>query len=289
MSVCDRGRADPVRSAVAARPAAPFRRRRAPRGRGRASSPRRARCRRGASARRRSCRCPARRAMPTRGGDPDVLAIDGERAGEGSATRSASASSLPRRPARSSIANSSPPKRARKSFGAQTVLQALRHELDQLVAGMMAERVVDVLEAVDVEIGGDGAIVVGRQRRPCRNRRSSRPCARGSAVRTARRAWLRAAPGLSLGQLFGGAAKPPQHRARQHAGGEDTEGHQRQDDSQQHLARALRCPVQISDGFAVIADERLGDHTIRLRRLGRQRQIVQQQRMTDWEMKASSI
>ena len=57
---------------------------------------------------------------------------------------------------RQRMANSSPPKRERKSVGLQSRLQARRDGLDQIVAGLMAERVVDILEAIDIDIGGDG-------------------------------------------------------------------------------------------------------------------------------------
>ena len=106
------------------------------------------------------------------------------------------------------MTNSSPPKRARKSFRPQAALQALRHELDQLVAGLMAERVVDVLETIDVDIGGDGAIVVGLELTAMKE--AVDPLDHMHAVRQAgERVVLGFVPGLSLalGQFVGGAAE----------------------------------------------------------------------------------
>ena len=56
-----------------------------------------------------------------------------------------------------------PAKSRQKVVGPETFFQALRYELYQLVAGVMAERVIDILEAIDVEIASDGTIVVGRK------------------------------------------------------------------------------------------------------------------------------
>ena len=44
-----------------------------------------------------------------------------------------------------------------KIGGAQSSLQSRGDGFDQIVAGLMTERVVDILEAIDIDIGGDGA------------------------------------------------------------------------------------------------------------------------------------
>ena len=53
--------------------------------------------------------------------------------------------------------NSSPPRRATVSFGRSACLEPARDGLQQLVAGVVAERVVDDLEAVEVEEQHRGA------------------------------------------------------------------------------------------------------------------------------------
>ena len=50
------------------------------------------------------------------------------------------------------MANSSPPSRATKSVSRTQPLQAGRHRFQQLVADRVAERIVDALEFVDVDI-----------------------------------------------------------------------------------------------------------------------------------------
>ena len=49
-------------------------------------------------------------------------------------------------------ANSSPPSRAMRSARLEAILDAGRHGLQQLIADMVSERVVDALEFVDVDI-----------------------------------------------------------------------------------------------------------------------------------------
>ena len=80
----------------------------------------------------------------------------------------------PRRapPSGSSTANSSPPSRASMSVGAERSRSTWATPHDQLVAGAVAERVVDVLEVVEVE-----------HQQPRRARRSARPARRGARAR----------------------------------------------------------------------------------------------------------
>ena len=69
-----------------------------------------------------------------------------------------------RRPS-TSTANSSPPKRATVSLGAHRGAQPLGDRDEQLVAGAVAERVVDLLEAVEVEEEHGHAAASARRRR----------------------------------------------------------------------------------------------------------------------------
>ena len=62
-------------------------------------------------------------------------------------------------------ANSSPPRRAMKSPSRDRVAQPVGEAADQLVAGMVAERVVDVLEAVDVDAGDGERMALARRPR----------------------------------------------------------------------------------------------------------------------------
>ena len=113
-----------------------------------------------------------------------------------SATTDASCTSVT---SSSSTVNSSPPRRATVSPGPDRRLEPPRDRDQQLVADLVAERVVDELEAVEVEEQhgrGRGRVRgAGRGGSPGRGGRGT---ARGSAGRSARRAARRAA----------GAARP---------------------------------------------------------------------------------
>ena len=62
-------------------------------------------------------------------------------------------------------ANSSPPKRATVSLGAQLAVQARADRAQQLVAGVVAERVVEHLQVVEVEEEQRDAAAVARRAR----------------------------------------------------------------------------------------------------------------------------
>ncbi len=80
---------------------------------------------------------------------------------------------------------------------AQPRLEAPRDSLDQLVADLMTERVVDVLEPVDIDVGRNRhARPRARRRTPSATPRPSRSCSGGWAVPKGHRAWLRGASAL---------------------------------------------------------------------------------------------
>ena len=83
--------------------------------------------------------------------------------------------------------NSSPPTRATVSMLLTTPLQAPRHFAQQLIARAMAERIVDELEAVEVE-HQHGELLRDRDRRARSPARVGRPAARGWAGPSAHRA-----------------------------------------------------------------------------------------------------
>ena len=217
-----------------------------------------------------------------RGRHANVLAVDGEGQGEGLGNALGQRRARFHSGRRAKDHELVAAKARQKIVRSQAFLQTLRHQLHQLVAGVVTQRVVDVLEAIDIKIGGDGAIVVGRKQTALQEIVDLLDHVH-AVGQSGKRIVLRFVPrlGLLLGQLFRRAAKPPQHRVRQHGGGEHAECHQRQNCDQQHLAGPLGRPIQITDRDAVIADERLGDDAVDLRCLRRQRQIGQQQRVTD--------
>ena len=87
------------------------------------------------------------------GGDAKLLADQreglGDRRREFSARRSRH--TFPRPARGSSTTNSSPPRRATVSLSRRQVLSRLGDLLQQLIAGFMSQRVVDLLEAVEIE------------------------------------------------------------------------------------------------------------------------------------------
>ena len=133
----------------------------------------------------------ARSALRSRS-SPDVGGGDADRwrAGAGACPR-ASRARRARRRAASTNASRSPTSQGEDRelvaaeagdgvVGAQRVAQALAADLEQAVAGGVAERVVDLLEVVEVEEGDDGGLAA----RPA-SRRSAARTARGSAGRSA--------------------------------------------------------------------------------------------------------
>ena len=151
-------------------------------------------------------------------------------------------------------ANSSPPMRATRSSSRTRVGEPLRHRADQFVADRMAERVVDVLEVVEVDVEH------GRRRAALAHVRDHRlqPLAEEDAVgQAAQRIVQRkvAQPRLAGGDGRGGAAHVAEHeRGEQREAGE--RDRDERDDAVDDLgARPLRRPGEGRDLLALLVGQ----------------------------------
>ena len=128
----------------------------------------------------------------------------------------------------------------------------------------MAERVIDVLEAIDVDVGSDRAIVVSRA--AWRNfsifstifKRFGRP--------ERRRAWLH----IELGSRVAHSSEARLSRVNMVFANRPVakipEGYKRKDDRQQDLTGTARRPSQISGRAPSSTNKGLGDYSVRVRR-----------------------
>jgi hypothetical protein len=120
----------------------------------------------------------------------------------------------------------------------------------------VAERIVDVLKPIDVDVGGNGVL-------------AGAPAIRGSqpgldlldhvlAVGQARKGIVLGfvtRTGLTLREFFRCQLETSEHVVAEHAGREHAAGKQRQQHGQQEMTGTPRLPRQISDQAAVVADK----------------------------------
>ena len=134
--------------------------------------------------------------------------------------------------------------------GAQPVGQAA----DQLVAGMVAERVVNVLEAVDVD-AGDGELVpvaLGRLGEGGELRFEQAPVGQAGERVMIGEMLGRGFPGL---ERAGGGEQPPGQRRNDDDADCEADQHERQYVLQEHQARAPRRPGERAERPAVVGLE----------------------------------
>ena len=151
----------------------------------------------------------------------DDLAVgELERRAEATSARARRPRSRParRRGPRSRIANSSPPKRATVSLAAQRVAQALGDRDEQLVAGRVAEAVVDDLEAVEVEEQhGDVAAAAALQALERAGSGGRGTAARfGRPVSGSRSSWVSFVRQATMCAALAASTKPPWMTAQFH-------------------------------------------------------------------------
>ena len=161
----------------------------------------------------------------------------------------------------------------------ETRAEALGNRLDQFIARFMAQRVVDVLEAVDVDIGRNRALTVAPGDIAVEELVDLLDHV--DAVRQAgQRVVLGFVPGLefALGKRGRGSPEPSEHDPGQKPRGKDAERHQRQDDRQKHTTRLARRPGHVTAQDAVIGDEGFGNHGRTRFRLLLQGEVGKQQR-----------
>src|SRR4029079_13207203 len=173
--------------------------------------------------------------------------------------------------------------KARKKIrGAQSRLQKRRDGLDQIVARLMTERVVDILEAIDIDIGGDGlpvcvlAAVIAQESLDLLDHL-------GAIGQPGQGIVLGLVAGLCLAlrQLFRGSSQTTEHDGGEHPCAKNRKRHQWQDYRQQDLTRAPRGPIEISHKDMVITDKGFRDNAVTCGGFRRQRQVRQEQRMAD--------
>ena len=147
---------------------------------------------------------------------------------------------------------------------------------------MVAERVVDVLEAVEVEIGDDRALA-GPLRHGAVEERLDLLDHMHAVRQAGQCVVLRFVAGLRFAVSKRGrrALEAVEHRLRQEPGREHTKGHERENDGQQRSAGLPRDPAEIAKQNAIIADEGLRDILFPLSRFRPQFQIAQKQRLAD--------
>ena len=229
-----------------------------------------------------------RRAMIGRHGDTDRgfdahgLAVDRERLGErcGDPFRQALSALLVFGEAENGelVAAEAGNKVARS----QPRTQTFRHGAHELIAGFMTERVVDILEFVDVHVRRNRPAAVGAQvalGEPLldffQHMHSVRQAGEGIVPRCMTRFRL------TLRQFLRGAPQPLEHLVGKNAGSENTASDERQDHRQQHMTGPACLPREISGLDAVVSDETLGDYGAAAHRLSRELQFRHQKRARD--------
>ena len=142
----------------------------------------------------------------------------------------------------------------------QMLAQSLAERLDQPVADMMAERIVDVLEAVDVEIADGHAAAPAPLLEPVEGLIGGED--EGRPVRQLGQGivgGLVAGGGFAGRQFVRSPDQPAQHDGAQQAEADHGNGDQREHDCQERLARPLRRPVEVAGREIVVSDKCLGD------------------------------
>lgn len=136
--------------------------------------------------------------------------------------------------------------------------QPLGHSLNELVAGLMPQRIVDVLEPIDVDVSRDRA----RPARSVIERRKPRLHFFDHMLpigETGKRVMPRSVtrPRLALREFTRRALQAAEHMIGQHARREHATGYQRQDDGEQNSPRPLCRPREIPGRCPIVSDKGL--------------------------------